>query len=53
MSKEVSNSENLMKIPPVGVELFHAKRRTDGWTDRQTDKDDRDNSRERALKWTT
>jgi len=33
-------AKNLMKIPPVGIELFHAKRRTD--------RDDRDKSRERA-----
>ena len=37
-----------MKIPPVGVEMFHEKRRTDTQTDRQTDRDDRDNSREGA-----
>ena len=24
---------NFMKNPPEGAELFHAKRRTDGWTD--------------------
>jgi len=24
---------NFMKIRPVGAELFHASRRTDGWTD--------------------
>jgi hypothetical protein len=26
---------NLMKIPPVGAELFNAEERTDGRTDRQ------------------
>jgi hypothetical protein len=26
-----------MKIRPEEAELFHADRRTDGWTDRQTD----------------
>lgn len=29
---------NSMKISPVGSELFHADRRTDGWKDRQTDR---------------
>ena len=28
---------SFMKIRPVGVKLFHAKRWTDGQTDRQTD----------------
>ena len=26
-----------MRIRPVGAELFHADRRTEGWTDRRTD----------------
>jgi len=25
-----------VKIRPMGAELFHADRRKDGWTDRQT-----------------
>ena len=32
-------TSNLKKIHPVGTELFHA----DGQTDRQTDRDDKDN----------
>jgi len=28
---------DLIKIHPVGVELFHVERWTDGWMDRQTD----------------
>jgi hypothetical protein len=28
---------NVMKIPPVETELFHAARRTNGQTDEQTD----------------
>jgi hypothetical protein len=31
-------AKNLMKIPPLGVELFHAKRRTGRQTDRQTER---------------
>jgi hypothetical protein len=34
-----------MKVRPVGVELFHAKGRTDGQTDRQTEKYDETSSR--------
>jgi len=29
---------NIMKIRPVGAELFREGRRTDGWTGRQTDR---------------
>jgi len=35
---------NLMKIHPVGVELLHATKRTDGWTDWQTYRHDKANS---------
>jgi hypothetical protein len=34
---QISNS---MKIRPVGAELFHADRGTDGWTDGRTDRHD-------------
>jgi len=27
---------NLMKIRPVGAEMFHEEAQTDGWTDRYT-----------------
>jgi len=33
-----------MKIRPIGAELFHANRRVDGQTDRQTDRHDEANS---------
>jgi hypothetical protein len=36
---------NLMKIRPVGAELFHADGRTDGRTDGNTERNDETNSR--------
>jgi hypothetical protein len=36
---------NLMEIRPVGVELFHADRLTDGWMDKRTNSHDEANSR--------
>jgi len=32
-----SHISNLIKILPVGAEMFHADRRTKEWTDGQTD----------------
>jgi hypothetical protein len=42
---ENTQISNLMQIRPVTAEMFHADRRTDGWTDRRTDRHDEANRR--------
>ena len=34
---ENNQISNMMKIRTVGAKMFHAGKRTKGWTDRQTD----------------